>query len=79
MHVCDVCISNVAICCSTGIELFMLDSSTSYRVVAVYYTDNSDVTMRLRLVNIKQSDVSVIVLHHYNIEEVLRIFTMVSS
>ena len=56
----------------------MPGSSTSYRVAAVYYTDNSDVAMRSKLVKVKQSEISVIILHHYNVDEVLHIFTMVS-
>jgi len=53
--------------------------STSYRVAAVYYTDDSDVVMRSKLVKIKQSEISVIILHHFDVDEVLHIFTMVSK
>jgi len=61
-----------------GIELFMPGLSTSYRLVAVYYIDVSDVIMRSKLVKIKQSEISFIIVHHHNINEVLHIFTMVS-
>ena len=74
-----VCVTNsIPVCWDIGIELFMPGSSASYRVAAVYYTDDSDVAMRSRLVKIKQSEISVIILHHCNIGEVFRIFTIVS-
>ena len=60
-----------------GIELFLPDSF-SYRVAAVYNIDTSDVIVRSRLIKIRQDgDVSVIVLHHYDLDVVLRIFKIV--
>ena len=55
----------------------MPGSSTSYRVTAVYYIDTSDVVMRSKLIKIRQSSTNVIILHHYDLDEVLRIFIMV--
>jgi len=57
----------------------MPGSSTSYEVAAVYYTGDGDVAMRSRLVKIKQTGVSVIILHHYDVDEVLHIFALVSK
>ena len=57
----------------------MPDSLNSYRVAAVYHIDTSDAVVRSRLIKIKQSDVSVIILHHYNLDDVLHIFKMVES
>jgi len=55
----------------------MPDSFTGYKVTAVYYIDTDDVVMRSKLIKIKQSGTSVIILHHYNLDEVLHIFKMV--
>ena len=60
-----------------GLELFIPDSSTSYRVNGVYYIDTSDIVIRSKLIKIKQSDATIIVLHHYDLDEVLNIFKMV--
>ena len=60
------------------IELFLPDSLDSYRVAAVYNIDTSDTIVRSRLIKIKQDgDVSVIILHHYDLDVVLRIFKIV--
>ena len=63
-----------------GIELFLPDSPDSYKVAAVYNIDTSDTIVRSRLIKIRQdSDVSVIILHHYDLDDVLRIFKIVWS
>ena len=64
-----------------GLELFLpaADSSPSYRVAAVYYTDTSDAIIRSKLIRIRQNDIPVIIFHHYNIEKVLHIFEMVQN
>jgi len=55
----------------------MPDSLPKYKVSAVYYIDTSDAVVRSRLIKIRQNDVFVIILHHYNLDEVLHIFKMV--
>lgn len=55
----------------------MPGSSTSYKVTAVYYTDTNDLAMKSKLIKIQQSGTSVIILHHYNLDEVLKILKMV--
>ena len=55
----------------------MPGSSTSYRVTAVYYIDNSDIVMKSKLIKIRQSGTAVIILHHYDLDEILHIFKMV--
>ena len=60
-----------------GLELFMPGSSNSYIVTAVYYTDTSDMVMRSKLKKIRKSSTIVIILHHYDLDEVLHIFKMV--
>ena len=63
-----------------GIELFLPDSLNSYKLAAVYHIDTSDAVVRSRLIRIRQDDdVSVIILHHYNLDEVLHIFKIVWS
>ena len=62
-----------------GLELFIPDSSTSYRVNAVYYIDTSDIVIRSKLIKIKQSGATVLILHHYDLDEVLNIFEMVKE
>jgi len=57
----------------------MPGSSASYKVAAVYYTDDSDLVMRSRLAKIKQAGISVIILYHYDVDEVLHIFAVVSK
>ena len=60
-----------------GIELFMPDSSDSYKVAAVYNIDTSDTLVRSRLIKIKREVFSIIILHHYDMDKVLHIFEMV--
>ena len=56
----------------------MPDSFNSYRIAALYHIDTSDAVMRSRLIRIRQDgDAPVIILHHYDLDEVLRIFKMV--
>ena len=55
----------------------MPGSSDSYIVTAVYYTDTNDMIMRSRLSKIRKSGTTVIILHHYDLDEVLQIFKMV--
>ena len=62
-----------------GLELSIPDSPTSYRVNAVYYIDTSDIIIRSKLIKIKQSDATIIVLHHYDLDDVLNIFKMVKE
>ena len=62
-----------------GIELFLPNSLASYKVTAVYHIDTIDTVVRSRLARIKQSDNLVIILHHYNLDDVLEIFKMVLS
>ena len=63
-----------------GLELFMPGSSESYKVAAVYHIDTSEAVVRSRLIKIRKcDDVSVIVLHHYDLDKVLHIFEMVES
>lgn len=58
----------------------MPDTSRSYRVSAVYYIDTgSDAVVRSKLSKIQQNDVPIIILHHYNLDEVLQIFKMVAN
>ena len=45
----------------------------------MYYIDTSDIVIRSKLIKIKQSDATVIVLHHYDLDEVLDIFKMVKE
>ena len=60
-----------------GIELFMPDSLISYKVAAVYHIDTTDTVLRSRLIKLRQDDVSVIILHHYDLDKTLHIFKMV--
>ena len=63
-----------------GIDLFLPDSLNSYKVAAVYHIDTSDAVVRSRLIKIRQdNDVPVIILHHYDLDVVLRIFKIVRS
>ena len=62
-----------------GLELFMPGYSNNYIVTAVYYTDTSDMVMRSKLSKIRKSSTTVIILHHYDLDEVLHIFKMVLS
>ena len=55
----------------------MPGSSTSYGVTAVYYTDTSDTVMKSKLIKMRQSGTAVIILHHYDLDEILHIFKMV--
>ena len=60
-------------------ELFLPDSPINYKVTAVYYIDTNDVVVRSRLIKIREDDdVTVIILHHYDLNEVLQIFKMVA-
>ena len=56
----------------------MPDPSISYKVGAVYHIDTSDTVMRSRLVKLRQDDsVSIIIVHHYDLDKVLGTFKMV--
>ena len=55
----------------------MPGSSTSYGVTAVYYIDTSETVMKSKLIKIRQSGTGVIILHHYDLDEILHIFKMV--
>ena len=60
-------------------ELFLPDSPINYRVTAVCYIDTSDVVVRSRLIKIREDDdVTVIILHHYDLNKVLQIFKLVA-
>ena len=63
---------------STGLEVFIPGSSNSYIVTAVYYIDTSDVVMRSKLRKIRRSGTTIIIFHHYDLDEVLHIFKMVA-
>ena len=59
--------------------MFIPDSSNSYIVTAVYYIDGtSDVVMRSKLRKIRRSGTTIIIFHHYDLDEVLHIFKMVA-
>ena len=45
----------------------------------MYYIDTSDIIIRSKLIKIKQSDATIIVFHHYDLDEVLNIFKMVKE
>ena len=54
-------------------------ASTSYRVTAVYYIDTNLMLMKSKLVKIRQSGTSVIILHHHDLNGVLHVFKIVCS
>ena len=73
----SICIYSCTIYHIIGIELFMPDSSDSYKVAAVYHIDTSDTLVRSRLIKIKREVFLIIILYHYDMDKVLHIFETV--
>ena len=54
-------------------------ASNGYRVTVVYYIESNYILMKSKLIKIRQSDTSIIILHHHDLDEVLRIFRIVCN
>ena len=55
-----------------------MPGSSNYKIAAVYHIDTNEAVVRSRLIKIRQDDdVSIIVLHHYDLDKVLHIYKMV--